>query len=315
MCRERYLMNISSQLALLQYRAQNESKLTLQNTNVLAEDFYCALLNCMYGWNLVNANGNVQNVEGIDLIDTCGKLFIQVSATRTATKVKHSLEELKDNPKYKDYRFKFLAITGKADNLRKGTFTAPGGISFDPHSDVMDITSLLSVAKHMNIDKLAELNALVDKELGVLGQTTVFSSGLSYVVSKLSSVCLEDSEVVFDMKEYRIDEKIKLNDIGYWEDIIGDYKIYVKQLRDIYSEYDQLGQNKSLSIQETLKTIYRRSKRKAQGEELFDIVQEEAFDMIRDIEDTNMSEDEVKMYLRIILVDAFIECQIFEKPI
>jgi hypothetical protein len=269
----------------------------------------------MYGWNLVNANGSVQNAEGIDLIDTSGKLFIQVSATKTAAKVNHSLDELKDNPKYKDYSFKFLSIASKADNLRKGTFTVPPGISFNPRTDVMDTSSLLRSAQHMDIDKLANLNTLVDKELGVLEQKTVFPSGLSYVVSKLSSICLEESQVAFDLKEYRIDEKIKLNNIGYWEDIIGEYKIYVNQLRGIYSDYDQLGQNKSLSIQETLKTIYRRSKRKAQGEELFDIVQEEAFDMIRDIEDTNMSEDEVKMYLRIILVDAFIECQIFEKPI
>lgn len=315
MSRERYFINISRQLGLLQVRAQNESKLTLQNTNVLAEDFYCALLKCMYGWNLVNVNGTVQNAEGIDLIDTSGKLFIQVSATRTATKVKHSLDGLTGKPEYKDYRFKFLSIAEKADNLRKGTFEVPTGISFNPHADVMDVASLLSTAQHMNIDKLAELNTLVDKELGVLGHTTVFSSGLSYVVSKLSSVCLEESEVAFDLKKYRIDEKIKLNDIGYWEDIIGDYKIYVNQLRGIYSEYDQLGQNKSLSIQETLKTIYRRNKRKIKGEELFDIIQEEAFAMIRDIEDANMSEDEVRMYLRIILVDAFIECQIFEKPI
>lgn len=215
MNRELYFINISRQLGLLQVRAQNESKLTLQNTNVLAEDFYCALLNCMYGWNLVNANGSVQNAEGIDLIDTSGKLFIQVSATRTATKVNNSLDKLKSKPEYKDYHFKFLSIAEKADNLRKGTFAIPTSISFNPPADVMDVASLLSMVQHMDIDKLADLNTLVDKELGVLGQTTVFSSGLSYVVSKLSSVCLEDSEVAFDLKEYRINEKIKLNDIGY----------------------------------------------------------------------------------------------------
>lgn len=299
----------------MQVRAQNESKLTLQNTNVLAEDFYCALLNCMYGWNLVNANGVIQNTEGIDLIDTKGKLFVQVSATRTAKKVRHSLDELKGKPEYKDYCFKFLSIAEKADNLRRCKFSVPEGISFNPHEDVMDVASLLRTVQHEDIDKLAELNALVDKELGVLGHTTVFSSGLSYVVCKLSSVSLEDSEAAFDLKKYRIDEKIKINNIGYWEDVICDYKIYVNQLRGIYSDYDQLGQNKSLAIQETLKTIYRMNKRKAQGEELFDIIQEEAFAMIRDVEDASMSEDEVKMYLRIILVDAFIECQIFEKPI
>lgn len=315
MSRELFLINISKQLSLLQIRAKNESKLTLLNTNVLAEDFYCGLLNAMFDWNLVNANAISQNAEGIDLIDGENKLFVQVSATRTHKKVQHSLDELDKKEEYQGFRFKFVSIADSADNLRNGSFKLPKDIFFTPSTDVYDVSGLLSVAQHMCPDKLSELNKFVDAELGALEHTSVYSSGLSYVVSKLSLVNLESADYSFDLKEYRIEEKIKFNNIGYWEDIVQDYKIYDSQLKQIYSEYDQLGQNKSLSIQDTLKTIYRQNKRTYQGEALFDKILEESFSKIRGVDDAELSEDEIRLYLKIILVDAFIECQIFEKPI
>ena len=71
-----YIFNeILDRLSGLASNIKLRASFNLLDSNVLSEDFYLGLLNLVYGWNLHNANSDVQNVQGIDLIDLLYLLF------------------------------------------------------------------------------------------------------------------------------------------------------------------------------------------------------------------------------------------------
>ena len=77
-----YIFNeILDRLSGLASNIKLRASSNLLDSNVLSEDFYLGLLNLVYGWNLHNANSDVQNVQGIDLIDRNRKIVVQVTST------------------------------------------------------------------------------------------------------------------------------------------------------------------------------------------------------------------------------------------
>lgn len=77
-----YIFNeILDRLSGLASNIKLRASFNLLDSNVLSEDFYLGLLNLVYGWNLHNANSDVQNVQGIDLIDRNRKIVVQVTST------------------------------------------------------------------------------------------------------------------------------------------------------------------------------------------------------------------------------------------
>lgn len=78
---------------------------------VYSENLYRDLLNCLYSWNLENANGVESNFEAIDLIDEDKKIIVQVSASCSRQKIKSTLtkEKLTDE-KFQGYTIYFVFI-------------------------------------------------------------------------------------------------------------------------------------------------------------------------------------------------------------
>ena len=102
------------------------------------KDTYLHFFNLLYGYELINLNSKLHNVEAIDLIDHKNKIIIQVSATNTKEKIETALS--KDLiKKHSSYTFKFVSICKDSTNLRKSTFKNPHSIIFKPEYDIYDM--------------------------------------------------------------------------------------------------------------------------------------------------------------------------------
>ena len=88
---------LQNQLGTLVSAVEIAGQNNLSSSHVVAETTLMGLLNRVYGWELVNANAIRQNCPGIDLIDEERSIAVQVTATRTAEKVRHTLEEFFKN--------------------------------------------------------------------------------------------------------------------------------------------------------------------------------------------------------------------------
>jgi len=130
-----------------------------------AESFYTHFFNLLYNYNLRNLNKSSQNVEAIDLTDEDNKIVIQVSSTSTKQKIETALSKnlLSD---YSDYTFKFISISKDATNLRNKNYKNKFGITFNPKTDIIDVSLLLKEIRDLDIDKQKEVYEFIRKELG-----------------------------------------------------------------------------------------------------------------------------------------------------
>lgn len=120
-----------------------------------------------------------------------------------------------------------------------------------------------------------------------------------------------------DILPYSITQKIDYNSLVRWKDDINDYALQAERVNEVYREYDKQGQNRSTYVFVWLKTRYRELKDLYQGDKLFD-------ELLKLVTDTvgsdpsckeELAMEEIEYHARIVLIDAFMKCKIFEKPI
>jgi len=310
-----YVNDILGSLTELASNITARGKLNLTDIHVLSEDFYAGFLNIVYGLRLKNANAVHANAEGIDLIDEAGKVIIQVSATCSKQKIQHSLNEI--GTKYAGYHFRFLPlIVGTASSQKKQTFNVPSGITFNPKSDIIEISMLV---RELQADttgtRIADAAAFLRKNLrkSIPGNDRLMS-GLEYVISELSKDGSDDPD--FDATPFRIEAKVAFNALSYGKDVINEYMSQYTKVSRIYAEYTRQGQNKSKSVLQKLHNIYLCHKQECTGDELFKRIAQE---LVSQVNASNMpagfTVEELEMCVDILMVHAFMECKIFEKPL
>lgn len=163
---EKYLNNIKQGLAKLVAELRMDAASNLHSINVLAEEFFRAFLNALFGWELTNANAVDFNAKGIDLLDPGRNIVVQVSSTTTHKKIQSSLNKSADHT---GAHFYFVAIDDHLPDYRK-PFEIPEGLAFNPAHDILDVTRLYEWVVHCEdrdgkqaIDIQSELSELVDK--------------------------------------------------------------------------------------------------------------------------------------------------------
>lgn len=288
--------------------------LNLTDLHVHSENFYVGLLKIVYGWDLRNANSDKQNVEGIDLVDDVSKVIVQVTGTCTKTKIDHSLSELKEI--YRGYRFVFLPIVNSAKAQREYTYSAPYEIRFDPKTDILDIRSILNeLMKTDAADKAAVAADFIKKNLvTVLSREETLVSGLEHIIIQLSRENSENAD--FDVTDFQIDAKIAFNNLKYGKDVIRYCAGQYGKVQRIYNEYASQGQNKSKAVLHKLHDIYLTEKQRFEGDELFRQINKS---ILASVDISNMPEgftkEELELCADLLMVHAFMECEIFEKPV
>lgn len=306
---------ISSALSSLATNLFVRGKVNLTDAHVMSEGFYEGLLNLMYDLNLHNANSDQQNAEGIDLVDIDAKIIMQVTATCSKTKIDHSLGELK--PDYQGFHFIFVPITIKDTKPQRAhQYRAPHNIKFDPKEDIYDIPFLVrDLAYGKCADKAAAVADYLKKNLRflILDEGRL-SSGLEYMICELSKDASDDSS--FDAKDFEIDAKIAFNDLVYGEGIIREYADQHPKVKRIYDEYAKQAKYKSKAVLQKLHRIYLTWRQSFMGDDLFKKIESEVVSLVN-IENLpeDFTQEELEMCADILIVHAFMECKIFEKPI
>jgi hypothetical protein len=310
--RQTYFNNIESRLAWLVSRIELRGRLNILDLNILAEDFFIHFLNLLFDWHLENQNAIKQNFSGIDLIDHISKNVIQVSATTTKQKVESALAS--DLSGYDQYVFKFIAITNDASKLKAKTFNNPHKLKFDPVQDIYDIKVLLDHIKSLDIEKTEAIDDLLKKEIKIVPETNIVESNLAKIIDIFSQIDwgtnYEAEKIPFD-----IDKKIEYNEINSTRPLIDDYKRFYHRIDKIYEEFDMQGNNKSLSVLNNLRSIYFKNANIQNADEcLLKIIDIVIINIKQSSNYIPIIDEELRMCIEIIVVDAFIRCKIFRNP-
>lgn len=311
--REEYISDILGRLSGLAYNVKLRASLNLLDLHVISEDFYVGLLNLIYGWNLRNANSSQQNAPGIDLVDDTKLILVQVTGSCTKGKIDHSLKEIPE--KYTGYHFYFAPIVIDAKEQRKHKYNPPHEVVFNPETDILDIHFIADKIKGMpDIEDISTIAMFIkDNIQNEVPDTTQLTSGLNYIISQLAEDDLTECD--FDMTEFEIEAKISFNNLSiYTKDAIDQYKIYYINVQEIYSEYARQGKTKSMAVLQKLHRIYVSLKSQASGDDLFIAIKNEIINQIGN-KNNNLSQEQLEMCVEMLMVHAFMECKIFEKPI
>lgn len=312
MKRQEYFNFIEEKLSSLATRIEMRGGLNLLDLHLHAENFYLDFFNLLFGWNLINLNIEQPNVAGIDLVDKTNKIVVQVSATANRHKIESALN--KNLSEYKDYSFKFIAISKNAENLKNKKFSNLHGLKFSPSEDIFDIPFILSKIQGMNIDEMITVYEFIKKELKNEPDLEKIESNLTTIIQILSREDWTQSE--FETIPFDIEEKISYNQLDRARIFIDDHKIYYLRIDKIYSDYDKQGVNKSLSVLNGIRTEYAKLPKINHPDDIFFKIIDKVIEKIRKSSNyTPIPDEELELSVQIIVVDAFIRCKIFENPL
>jgi len=310
-----YFNYIEEKLNTLSYRVYIRGKINLLDLNIYSESFFAELMNHLLGYNLENINAISQNMEGIDLVDFKNKVVVQVSATCSKQKIESSLKK-KILENYKDFQFKFVAISGMADKLRTTSFSNPYHIEFFPKDDIYDIKSILNIVINMGIKEQYQLYEFIKDELGCSVDMVKVDSNLAGIINILFQDDLTPPSEQPEINSFEIQRKIDFNELSMVQLVIDDYKVYYGRINEKYEEFDKHGVNKSLSVLSTIRKEYINLSMKIKDtNELFLSIIDGLIDRIMNSRNyTEIPYDELEMCVSILVVDAFTRCKIFKNP-
>ena len=158
---EMEIKNIATNLSILKTYIKMNTKLNLNDICIISEDFFCGLLNVIYGYKLINANVLEKNFESIDLLDEVNKLVYQVTANNTSDKIRNTITKF--TSKFDStYKLKFIILADKKEYRAK--FEIPNDYVFDKNKDIYFIEDFVDIIKANNKVKCTQCQGLNKKE-------------------------------------------------------------------------------------------------------------------------------------------------------
>lgn len=314
MIRPLHFNYIEEKLNFLAYRIEMRGKLNLLDLHLHSENFYQHLFNELFGWELESLNAIKPNAAAVDLIDHANKIVVQVSATATKVKVESALTN-DFLSGYGEYSFKFISISKDAGELRKQSFANPHGLAFNSQTDIYDITSILRYITGLAVDDQRRVAALIRKELGTEVDPVRLESNLAAIINILAREVWSNESSERPIP-FNIDQKIDFNDLKAARDVIEEYNFHYSRVDRIYADYDMEGNNKSLSVLDMIKRLYVRNKTGLDNDDLFFKIIDCVAEQVQGSPNfTPIPIEELELCVNILVVDAFIRCKIFKKPV
>lgn len=308
---------------LFEWRVKKSNKKNLTDINIYSEYFFCDLFNLIIpNAKFRNLNEEEQNLESIDLIDDENKKIIQVSATVSKKKIEKTLNKniIKIYAE-KGYELKFVFIKSNCKYFKNKDYKNPYKISFHPEKDIISLDDIEGKILDLNdCNKLEQVHSLLEKEFKNQNKIEFSPSELSDVVLILYEKNSQNKlDYNFDLDQFKIEAKIQFNDLKKIENFyINRYKYYFGHLEKNYQEFDQQGHDKRLAIYSKLNEFYYQQTKNLEIDnvEKFENIIKSVKNQV--LHSSNYQKDipveRLELYCKIIVVHAFIECQIFEKP-
>ena len=152
---------------------KGEASMGRTDLNKAAETILIPLLNEIHGWNLVNVNyaEDDNNYPGIDLADKSAKVSIQVTATTSSKKVKHTLKQFVKYEQHLEYDrliIFFLKERQSYTNKTIQTFQdiVQDKVGFDEEKDIWDWRNLLIEVANFQIEKVNKIRDILEANFG-----------------------------------------------------------------------------------------------------------------------------------------------------
>ena len=140
--------------------------------NTVSEDIFCELFRELFGFkNIRNLNTEEKsNFPSVDLADDHARIAIQITSSKTLTKIKESLKTFIRHELHKKYdRVIFYILTQKQNKYSDASLKeiCYGKIEFDPNSDILDLNDLSRAAANASPVALQKaVNILTDYTKG-----------------------------------------------------------------------------------------------------------------------------------------------------
>lgn len=160
-----YQKKIITALSWLKTQVEYHNSLNLTDINHGAEDFYCGLLNLVYGYSLANINITDLNAAAIDLGDEHNKIAIQVTSTSALKKTKYTVEKFIEKKLYEKFERLLIINIVKKSNHEAPTIGGPE-YSLDTEKDIIDVEDLIKkITYDPDLDRLKSIADFLDEEL------------------------------------------------------------------------------------------------------------------------------------------------------
>lgn len=164
--REKYIDEITNQLAWISAKVELLDSLNLNSINVHAESFFCGLLNTVFGYQLQDLNNTEMNYTSIDLGDEKNKIAIQVTSEKTSAKIHKTLEKFIEKEYYQKYDRLIIFIIGTKPNFST-TFKTNDKIEFLKERDIWDTKYLIKQIGGKDDGNLSLISDYINSQLVV----------------------------------------------------------------------------------------------------------------------------------------------------
>ena len=133
---------------------------------------------------------------------------------------------------------------------------------------------------------------------------------------------MDDDTIISDPTPYEISKKIAYNNLCKNRCVVEDYNIYSNGLHAIYDELEEFGTIKKNVVLSRIRNFYLKAKGeytngtiediRLKSDKIFDTVVDRVCELVKD---TQIDDSELSLAVEIVVVDAFIDCKVLEKPI
>ena len=320
MKRQEYINYIIEKLSSFETEVKLSGKINLTDSHNHAEYFFRDLFNLIFdNANFENLNAKKINASAIDLIDEKQKRIIQVSGSATKEKITDTLSKnIIEDYAQQNYKLEFLFIQIDCEKLKKSDYKNHYKIIFNPNDSIWSLSDLTKKIQDLKIEILEKVFDLFKKEFP--SRKEIILSELSQIVfilyEKNSLNKLDDN---FDLNQFKIQAKIQFNDLEKIKDVyINPNAVYFGYIEKIYQQFDQQGHDKRLAIYSKLTEFYYQQTKNLEIDnvEKFENIIKSVKNQVLDSSNypKEISVERLELYCKIIVVHAFIECKIFEKP-
>jgi hypothetical protein len=166
-----HLRSITEGLAWIESSCKLQGVLKLFDNHVLAQHFFCRLLNSVYCLQLKPMDQIQANYPAIDLGDSTSRVAYQITTERVAAKVQHTLDKFIEHSLDKRYDDLRILVIGERQATYKSV-VVPAPLQFDCDRNITGIRELSKYIETLDTERLDELQAIFTEELKHAGAST-----------------------------------------------------------------------------------------------------------------------------------------------
>ncbi|KAA6302936.1 MAG: hypothetical protein EZS26_000831 [Candidatus Ordinivivax streblomastigis] len=189
------------------------------------------------------------------------------------------------------------------------------------HHKVTDDVSAYSVSILREMKRNHETK--VEQLLSEQNILSKYPSALSTVIGFIGKSIFEKTDTSEPIQAPAPDEKISYNNIIRFKPIIEEYAVYQGKLNRIYEEIENIGSTRKEFVLKNIKTLYLKEKGKyktideirTNADNIIESIENELWKIIEKSSNSiDLGYEVINISMQIILVDAFMRCDILEEP-